>query len=223
MAGDDDQDHDDHGDTNDVPPHRDAVEQGQQAVPEDVDHQPEEQQEHEQRHHHVRLVLHVDRGEVEDEVHVEEAEQVVDELRADVVHRGDDRDEADQVEPAGEPTPPGAAELRGPVVDPARRRHRGGELGHRERDAQDQDGDHRPADRDRDRTAVVERLAVGREAAGEHADDRERDREVGEAAPAAIQLLLVAKLGEALLVCAKTLIRRHSCSPLEGNGVMVRP
>ena len=50
---------------------------------------------------------------------------------------------------------------------------------------------------------LFQRLPVGREAAGEDADDRERDREVGEAAPAAVQLLLVAQLGEPLLVRAQ--------------------
>ena len=87
--------------------------------------------------------------------------------------------------------------------------HRGGELGHREGDEQDQHADQRPGDRDRDRAAVLQRLPVGREAAGEDADDRERDREVGEPAPAALQLLLVAELGEALLVGAQV---SRSCS-----------
>ena len=42
--------------------------------------------------------------------------------------------------------------------------------------------DHRPADRDRDRPAVVPRHVEDREAAGEDRDDRERDREVREPA-----------------------------------------
>ena len=70
-------------------------------------------------------------------------------------------------------------------------------------------------DRDRDRPAVLERLPVGREAAGEDADDRERDREVGEPAPAPVQLLLVAQLGEALLVGAQCSRSCSSARPLK--------
>ena len=54
--------------------------------------------------------------------------------------------------------------------------------------------------RDRDRAAVVDAGAERREAAGQDRDDRERDREVGEAGPGPVQLLLVAELGEVLLV-----------------------
>ena len=125
-------------------------------------------------------------GEVHDaEVDAPEVEQRGDERRAAVVDRGDDGDEPDEVEPAGEPAPGGAAELARPPVDAARGRIRRDELGHAERDQQDHAGDQRPADRDRDRAAVVPRLAVGREAAGQDRDDRERDREVREPAPRA--------------------------------------
>ena len=128
----------------------------------------------------------------------------------EVVDRGEDRDQAEQVEPAGEPAPHRAAELRRPPVDAARGRVRRDELGHAERDDEDEGRDDRPAPRDRDRAAVVPRLVVGREAAREDRDDRERDREVLEAAPAAVQLLLVAELGEPLLVAA-LLARRLFC------------
>jgi len=214
-----DQDHDDHRYTQNVPPHRDSVEERQQAVPEDVHQQSDDEQDDEQRHDDMGVVLHVGRREVEDEVDAEEAAQVLDELGTGVVHGRGHRDEPDQVEPAGEPAPAGAAELRRPVIDAAGRGHRRGELGHREGNRQDQHADQWPADRDGDRTAVVEGRPVGRETAGEHADDRERDREVREGAPAAPQLLLVAEFSEPLLVVAKGHIR-HLPPP---RGVKVSP
>src|ERR1700729_1810781 len=62
-------------------------------------------------------------AEIDDEVDVVEAEQRVQEGRGAVVDRGSDRDQAEQVEPAGEPRPPRAAELERPVVDPASSRY----------------------------------------------------------------------------------------------------
>ena len=85
------------------------------------------------------------------------------------------------------------------------------QLGHRERDQQDQPADDRPAPRDRDRPAVVPRLPVGGEAAREDRDDRERDREVREPAPRSLQVLLVAELREPPFVVA-LLLRRPSRS-----------
>src|SRR4029079_15092023 len=82
-------------------------------------------------------------------------------------------------------------EPRRPPVDAARGRERRHELGHAEGDDEDEGGDDRPSPRDRDRAPVFPRLVVGREAAREDRDDRERDGEVLEAAPAAAQLLLV--------------------------------
>src|ERR1700722_8367752 len=61
--------------------------------------------------------------------------------------------------------PPGPTELRRPVVDAPRRWHRRRQFRHGEGDAQDQARDHRPADRDRDRAAVEECLAVAGKAA----------------------------------------------------------
>ena len=90
----------------------------------------------------------------------------------------------------------------GPPVDAARRRVGGHQLGHREADDQDEHAEDRPGPRDRDRAAVVEAGAEVREAAGEDRDDRERDREVGETRPTAMQVLLVAELGEASFVLA---------------------
>ena len=209
MAGDGEQDHHDHGDADHVPPHGYAVENRHEVAREDVDEPMHEQDQREQREDDMGGVVDVRRPgqarrlrEVENEVQVVEPQQEVQERRADVVHRGHDGDQADQVEPAREPAPACPAELGGPVVDSARRGHRRGELGHREGHHQDQHADQRPGDRDRDRSAVLQGLPVRREAPGEHRDDRERDREVGETAPSAVQLLLVAKLRKALLVGA---------------------
>jgi len=73
------------------------------------------------------------------------------------------------------------------------------ELGHRKPDEEDKEADQRPAIESQS-AAVVPRLSEGREAAAEDADDRERNREVGEPAPTAVELLFVAEGGEPLLV-----------------------
>ena len=148
-------------------------------------------------------------GEVDPEdVDAVDAERDVEEDRRAVADRGDDADQADDVEPARHPAPARAAELRRPPVGPARGRERRGQLGHRDRHQQDEGADDRPADRDRDRAAVVPGQPEGGQGPGEDRDDRERDREVGEAAPGARELLLVAELGELPLV----LVRRW-CRP----------
>ena len=200
VGGHRDQDDHDHGDAEHVPPHREVVEDRHEVAAEDVDQPGDDQDEHEQGEVDVGAVVDVGPGrglgEVEDEVDAVQAEQVHQEGRRDVHHGGHHRDQADQVEPAREPAPAGAAQPECPVVDAAGRRVCGRELGHREGDEQDQHADQRPRDRDRDRPAVLECLAVGREAAGEDADDRERDREVREPAPTPVQLLFVAELRE---------------------------
>ncbi len=204
VGGHGDQQHDDRQHADDVPPHRDAVEHRHDLAAEHVHDQGEHEDGREQREVDVRGVVEVGSrgglGEVEDEVHFVEPERVHQERRRYEDHRRGYGHQPDQVEPAGEPAPAGASQFRGPVVDPAGGGHRRGELRHRPGDEQDQHADQRPRDRDPDRAPVLERLAVGREAAGEDADDRERDREIREAAPAAIQLLLVPELGQALLV-----------------------
>src|SRR5262249_16686265 len=61
--------------------------------------------------------------------------------------------------------------------------------------------------------AVVPRLSVGCEAPGEDRDDRERDGEVREPAPGALEILLVAQLGEPSLVFLELDRPRHMPSP----------
>ena len=120
--------------------------------------------------------------------------------REPVADRGRDRDLADQVEPAGEPAPGRAAELRRPVVEAAGGRVGRGDLGHRERDDRAHEADEQPAPRDGDRAALLEGDVVRGQAAREDRDDREADREVLEPAHRAEELLRVAELVEDLLV-----------------------
>ena len=201
AVGDDDQDDDDRGDADHVPPDRDAVDQREQVRAADVDRGVESEDQREEEEdlaEDVRFVAEVD----PEDVHFVEAEDDVEEGGAGVVDRGDHGDQADQVEPAGEPGPDRAAEPSRPPVDAAGSRVGGDQLRHAEADDQDRDRDQRPADRDRDRAAVVPGLTVGGEAAGQDRDDRERDREVGEPAPSAVQRLFVAEFRESLFVAA---------------------
>ena len=173
---------DDHGDTEEVPTHRDVVHQRQEAVGEDVHHRVAEQDDQEEQELLAQDMAGVTEVDPED-VEPIEPEQDVEEDRGAVSHRGDDPEQADDVEPAGHPAPALAAEVVGPPVGAAGRRIRGGELGHREGHAEDQQAEHRPADRDRDRPPVQPGEAERGETAREDRDDREGDREVGEGAP----------------------------------------
>ena len=68
---------------------------------------------------------------LQDEVETPEVEErELKNCAQNVVDRGDDGDQAEQVEPAGEPGPARAAELVGPPVGPAGRRIGGGQLRH---------------------------------------------------------------------------------------------
>ena len=113
---------------------------------------------------------------------------------------GRDGDLPQQVEPAGEPRPPGPAlagrQLGRPVVEAAGRRVRRADLGHREADEADDEADAQPAPVDDRRAAVLQAERVDGQAARQDRDDGERDREVGEAAHAAVELLGVAHLVE---------------------------
>ena len=130
----------------------------------------------------------------------EEAQREVEEGGAAVGHRGHDGQQADQVQPAGVVAGLRPAQLGRPPVDAARRRVGGHQLGQAQSDAQDQCGQDRPAPGDGGRAATVPPAGEGREATGQDRDDRERDGEVGEAGPGAVELLLVPELGEQLLV-----------------------
>src|SRR5213078_737733 len=83
----------------------------------------------------------------------------------------------------------------------------------------------RPAPGDGDRAAVVPRLTVRGEAAGQDRDDRERDGEVGEMTPGALQFLVVSELLEAPRVVVQACYPgvvgfRHRCSLRRSTGVI---
>ena len=128
-----------------------------------------------------------------EDVDAVERERGVEEDRRAVADRSDDADQADDVEPAGHPAPALAAQVVGPPVRAAGRRVARGQLGHREGHHQDEKAEHRPADRNRDRAAVLPRECERRERPGEDGNDRERDREVRETRPRAGELLPVAR------------------------------
>ena len=146
VVGHDEERQHDHDHADDVPPRRDHVEHRGDAHVEDVD-------QHRDRHH--------DRVHEEDRVAgVRVPEDQVEERRREdreaVADGGRDGDLPDQVEPAGEPAPAGAAELRGPVVEPACRGVRRCDLGHRECDDDAEAADDQPAPGHGDRVRPTE-------------------------------------------------------------------
>ena len=166
-----------------------------------------------QHHHRVRQERPLLRVRVVEP----EVDQRRREDRQPVADGGGDGDLADEVEPAGEPAPGGASELRRPVVEAAGGRERRCDLGHRQRDERRHETDEQPAPGDRDRAAVVEGDVVGGETSREDRDDREADREVLEPTHPAKQLLRVAELVEDLLVLRRVVPaafgRRAHCLP----------
>ncbi len=199
MVGDDDEDHDDHEHAGHVPPGRDVVDLRQEARAERVD-QPVQGDDHGVGQEHVALAERV----AEPQVHQRRDER----RRAEVDGRGDG-DLADEVEPAREPAPAGAAEPRRPVVEAARGRVGRGDLAHRERDEDAEAADDEPAPGDGHRAAPADRDVVRRETAGEDGDDGERDGEVREPAPSAQELLGIAEPVQRLLVLGQLVRRRR--------------
>ena len=127
-----------------------------------------------------------------------ELEEVVDHRQRDLVRQrdgGDGDDRRREHHPAGEPGHVRRAEPLGPVVDRAGDRVARGELAEAERDHQ-LAGEHQrprpPVRRAAEREAEVEEL----ERAGEDRDVADPRRERGEAPERAVELLLVAELGE---------------------------
>ena len=165
RAEDHDEDHDRGAD--DVPPHRDVVDDTEDRRLEQVqdrhqDHQDDEPEE---------LLLDVVAAEERPGVAVvEQADRGVEEERRTVDDRGDDAQQADQVEPPRVEAGARSAELRGPPVDAGRGRVGGDELRHAEADEHDEGREDQPAPRDRDRAAVVPAGTEGREAAGQDRD-----------------------------------------------------
>src|SRR5439155_21782824 len=158
----------------------------------------------------------------------EEVQERGREERAAVADRRSDGDLANEVEPASEPAPCRAAELRSPVVEAARCRVGRGDLAQGERDDRAEQADNQPAPGNRHGTALVERDGVRRQAAGEDRDDREGDGKVLEPAHRAKEFLRVPETMEGPLVVqvvAAGLDRTwlgsyaHPCLPLSPSSV----
>ena len=205
----------DEQDADDVPPDADVVQQRDQPDAELV-----QQAVHEQ---HAPVDDHGDPvvgGRAEHQV-----QPGVDEERGAEVDPGRDRDLAQEVEPAGEPgpgRPVARRQLGRPVVQPARGREAGADLGHGQPDHQGHHADERPAPDDGDRSAGDHPVAVQRHAAGQDRDDRERHGEVRESGHPPAQFLRVAHLVQALLVIGQRsrcpcprglLVDRHGVLP----------
>ena len=177
---------DDEQHTRDMPPDRDVVQQRHELDAKCVEQAMDEQHDAVDEDH-----CRGRRWIVEDLIEPEVGEKGEAE-----VDPGGDGDLAQQIEPPGEPAPPGAvlaAELGSPVVEAAGRRVAGAHLGHREPDQRDHDPDERPAEGHHGRTAVAHAEIEEGQTAGEDRDDRERHGEVREGAHPPPQLLRVAE------------------------------
>ena len=139
------------------------------------------------------------------------------------VHRGHDEDEPEKVDPGRGPSPSPSTQDRRPVIEAAGGRVGRADLAQRRRDHQREHAADQPADRRLETASRRHREREGRYAAGQDADDRERDGEVGEAAHPARQFLgvahgmqganvVVVDLGHAVPLhrCGV----RHGCTPV---------
>ena len=185
-----DADDDDHGDADDVPPHRHVVEQRDEPDPEGVQQRVQDEDDG----------VHRDRALRADRVADRQVEQRRREHREAEVDAGGHGDLADEVEPADEPAPLRRVaaglgrELRGPVVEAAGGRIARRDLGHAEGDEDHEEADDEPAQGHDRRAARVHREQEQRQAARQDRDDRERDREVGERLHPAPELLGIPQL-----------------------------
>jgi hypothetical protein len=108
VVGHEDQQADDHRDSEHVPADGDVVHQREDPVGKDVDHRVEDEDEEEEQPGLAEDVLGVPEVDAQD-VEAVEPQDGVEEGRRAVGHRGDDADEADDVEPAGHPGSTGLA------------------------------------------------------------------------------------------------------------------
>jgi hypothetical protein len=131
VVGHEDEYEDHDGGTSHMPPHGDVVDDGQQVTAEDVEGRDDDQ-------HDEELPEDSLQGVTLGPTVTEEPERQVEEIGAAVGDGGDDRQQPDQVEPAGVVAGPHAAQLAGPPVDAARRRVGRHELRHAEADHQDE-------------------------------------------------------------------------------------
>ena len=77
------------------------------------------------------------------------ANRLKSELKRADVNGGQGRHEPRQIEPRGRPAPAAVTQDGGPVVEPARRRKRGGDLPHRRREGESQQTGGRPTEPNR--------------------------------------------------------------------------
>lgn len=189
----DEQDQDNRGGSDDVPPHGDVVQHRHQMPAQDVQDGHRDHDEDEYPEDPLQRVAGLPLG-------AEGGQRVVRERRAAVTDRRDHGPEPDEVEPAGVVPRLRPTQRRGPPVDAARGRIGRDQFGQTQPDDQDERRNQRPADRDRDRTAVVPCLPERGETPSQDRDHRERDREVREPAPVPAQLLGVPEFRQAFFV-----------------------
>ena len=122
-------------------------------------------------------------------------------------------DETKQVEPCRDPAGAAIAEDRAPVVEASGRRIGRTDLRHGHREGERDEAADQPADADADATGARGSLSQRVDAAGQDADDRERDGEIRKAAQAPLQFLGVAHVVEDFyvlrLVCIRVVLWRH--------------
>ncbi len=189
VAGDEEQHHRDGEHPQDVPPGADVRKEGDDPYPEAVEEPMGDEHAGVDGQYPAGGVGEVRRQVQEDGEEGGEPE----------VDAGGDGDLAQQVEPAREPAPGGGVvlgQLGRPVVEAAGGRVGRCDLGHAEPDDRRKDADDDPAPHDDHGAAVGHAEVVEGEAPRQNRDDRERHREVGEAAHPPAELLRVAQLVE---------------------------
>ena len=210
AAGDVRREQDDQQDRGDqLDEHAGAVDPRHQLHPEGVDDGREDDQDRAQDHGVGGEVVLA--GAVADEL-----ERAIDLRQGDLVgerHGGDRDDRSGEHHPAPEPGDRRARKLLAPVVDRPGDRVVGGELGEAERHHHLAEEDHRPrppVGGAAEGEAEVEEL----EGAGEDRDVADPGGEARELADAAVELLLVAELGELVrLGLGSSSFRRHTRPP----------
>ena len=148
------------------------------------------------------------------DVHAQHAgqDEVLEQQVGTDIDRRHDEDQAQEVDPGAHPAKAAAAQDRGPVIEPAGGRVGRGDLRDRAADDQREQTADQPADDDRERAAGGEGDWERGDAARQDADDRERDREIGEPAHPSGQLLRVAHVVQDLHVLVDHPAFVASCS-----------
>ena len=137
------------------------------------------------------------------------------------VYSGSDGDLADHVEPRGDPGPAAATESVRPIIQPASGGVRRSKFGHARGDAQGEQAHNRPADGIDNWPGKFEPITVEQDCARQHRDDREGDREIGETAHLAEQLLSIAELAKVFHILLDDFFARFAGH--RGEKVLSRP